>query len=514
MSSYATPAGLIVLGALLPTLGLITTGLRFYTRKIQKAKLLCDDCRGEFQQPFAVAMLLRLLILAPPHYFGSSFDSGTSVLNFVTIATIVVTVLWGIAFFFANLFECGTHFSLNWNATITEALTECIQEPAMNQGYIYSDFILDVFILIMPLPTIWKLHMSPKRRIAVILILALGALQVSWLLLLDETANHSIVYTLQNDFLTSDMDMVAVLVLLSQSAYTGINIWLCNRGVGRHGWDLRLLEALPLLKPLGVVANITEPSIILTKLSLLPFYYRLFFPNLAVKLAVIIGMVFIFVCYTTLMFLFIFLQNQKSLQSTNKTMAVVNVLTDCYVLVLPIYSVVKLYLPKRKKIGLALIFATGVFAIVMSIVGAVFRFKFANDGTDFTWALLNVILVNQIECCVGIMCVCMPLFPAFLNNAYSISSDWMISMRSLRNRIFTRDGSRGSGSNGSTRQNKSSDRDDFVQLKPISASSSLNNGIGHPDGRIITKINAESRGRVHRDNGGIEVTTDYTTGRH
>ena len=32
--------------------------------------------------------------------------------------------------------------------------------------------------------------------------------------------------------------------------------------------------------------------------------------------------------------------------------------------------------------------------MAMSIVGAVFRFKFADDGTDFTWGLLNVILVK------------------------------------------------------------------------------------------------------------------------
>lgn len=33
-------------------------------------------------------------------------------------------------------------------------------------------------------------------------------------------------------------------------------------------------------------------------------------------------------------------------------------------------------------------------ACVMSIVGAVYRFSFANNGADFTWSLLDVILVK------------------------------------------------------------------------------------------------------------------------
>ena len=111
-------------------------------------------------------------------------------------------------------------------------------------------------------------------------------------------------------------------------------------------------------KPARVMADITEPSIGLTKLALLLLYYRLFSPDPIVKFAILAGIVFICVCYTTLMFLFIFLSTDKTTK-VNKTMAIINILTDTYILVLPIYSVLKLYLPRRRKIGLALIFATG-----------------------------------------------------------------------------------------------------------------------------------------------------------
>ena len=157
------------------------------------------------------------------------------------------------------------------------------------------------------------------------------------------------------------------------------------------------------------MADITEPSLGFTKLALLLLYYRLFSPDPIVKLAIIAGIVFIVTCYTSLLFLFIFLSTAKTVP-LNKTMAVLNVLTDAYIFVLPMYSVLKLYLPKRKKIGLAVVFASGALyvsshpkvfsqlisnsAVAMSIVGAAFRFQFADNGADFTGGLLNVILVK------------------------------------------------------------------------------------------------------------------------
>jgi heme/copper-type cytochrome/quinol oxidase subunit 4 len=106
------------------------------------------------------------------------------------------------------------------------------------------------------------------------------------------------------------------------------------------------------------MADITEPSIGLTKLALLLLYYRLFSADTTAKIGILAGIVFICICYTTLMFLFIFLSADKTVP-VNKTMAIINVLTDSYILVLPIYSLLKLHIPKKRKIGLALVFATG-----------------------------------------------------------------------------------------------------------------------------------------------------------
>ena len=103
----------------------------------------------------------------------------------------------------------------------------------------------------------------------------------------------------------------------------------------------------------------------------------------------------------------------------------------------------------------------------------------------------------------------MPLFPALLNKAHLISSDWVISMRSLRDRIF-RSNSSGE-SRGSSKKNKSTDNGDFVQLKPVSGSSSLKD-LGYGDGQNITKVKGAGSETHQTDIDGIKVTTDYTIG--
>jgi len=100
----------------------------------------------------------------------------TGILNFVIIGTIVITVMWSIAFFFANLFECGTVFSADWNDNDEDVIASCVNEEWLSEAQFISDFILDAILFFMPLPTVWSLNMPIKRRIAVVLILAMGAL--------------------------------------------------------------------------------------------------------------------------------------------------------------------------------------------------------------------------------------------------------------------------------------------------------------------------------------------------
>ncbi|KAJ2994196.1 hypothetical protein NUW58_g1620 [Xylaria curta] len=230
-------------------------------------------------------------------------------------------------------------------------------------------------------------------------------------------------------------DVVCVLALTFQAAYVGLSIWLCLNGVGKHLWNVYLVDFLQLINPARVLADITELSIGLTKLALLLLYYRLFWPNLSTRIGIYIGIAFVIAIYGSLFFLFVFLDVRKT-AATNITIAIANVLSDFYILVLPITAVLQLHLTRKKRLGLITLFSTGFSVCVLSIAGAIYRFRFALDGTDFTWGLIDVITLNTIECSVGIICACLPFFPVVFTSS-TILEEWIISMRSLRRRFLS-----------------------------------------------------------------------------
>lgn len=74
---------------------------------------------------------------------------------------------------------------------------------------------------------------------------------------------------------------------------------------------------------------------------------------------ILAGIVFCFVAYTTAMFCYIFIDAVRLLK-VNDAIGAFNVFSDVYILCLPIMAVSKLQLPTRKKIGVIMIFLSGI----------------------------------------------------------------------------------------------------------------------------------------------------------
>lgn len=83
----------------------------------------------------------------------------------VSLATIVIVVVWLVVFQFLTGFQCGTHFSALWDGTYTEYCT--ISFPFL-YGLAVSDFLLDIWILALPVPRIIQLQASMQRKLAII----------------------------------------------------------------------------------------------------------------------------------------------------------------------------------------------------------------------------------------------------------------------------------------------------------------------------------------------------------
>jgi hypothetical protein len=96
--------------------------------------------------------------------FCGTKGTSTSIMNIVTWAMIALTIIWGISFFFANLFQCGIHWTDNWSSTAT-LNNDCIKTVQMNEAYFISDFLIDFIIFVMP---IYKVRIYPLTSCTVL----------------------------------------------------------------------------------------------------------------------------------------------------------------------------------------------------------------------------------------------------------------------------------------------------------------------------------------------------------
>ncbi|KAI1275617.1 plasma membrane protein Pth11-like protein [Xylaria sp. FL0933] len=86
--------------------------------------------------------------------------------------------LWTTAFFFAQLFGCRLDFYAYWRST-HDLLTKCVQTKQLFLALSITDFITDVVLLLIPVPLIWQLNWSRRKKLAVLLIFSLGAVSVA-----------------------------------------------------------------------------------------------------------------------------------------------------------------------------------------------------------------------------------------------------------------------------------------------------------------------------------------------
>ncbi|KAL8655329.1 MAG: hypothetical protein Q9210_000960, partial [Variospora velana] len=92
----------------------------------------------------------------------------------VVLATIVI---WAVAFFFALLFIYGTDFSAYWISIEVEK-ERCVDTNILHNAFAISDFLTDLVIILLPLPMIWRLHLTVRRKLGLCAVFGLGALSV------------------------------------------------------------------------------------------------------------------------------------------------------------------------------------------------------------------------------------------------------------------------------------------------------------------------------------------------
>lgn len=99
------------------------------------------------------------------------------VFSIISTTLLVAVAAWGVAFFFATLFECMP-IPMVWKTLFgtPEHQAVCYNYLPMFWATAISNMIMDTAILALPIPFVWRLHMPLRQKIGVSAIFLLGAL--------------------------------------------------------------------------------------------------------------------------------------------------------------------------------------------------------------------------------------------------------------------------------------------------------------------------------------------------
>ncbi|KAI1912452.1 hypothetical protein LOZ39_005725 [Ophidiomyces ophidiicola] len=216
-------------------------------------------------------------------------------------------------------------------------------------------------------------------------------------------------------------DWTILAALISCSMFTLSHNLAVQHGYGQHDFSLTKEQKTEALKAIFITQVLYKVVICLTKVSILLLYIRVFsvakyftwscFGMIAFTIVSSVA----YVCSTiwqckpvsafwTRSGQFTCISNHISWLSY----ALINIITDFIILLLPVHQVLRLQLKTRDKIAVIMIFMLGGFVCITSIIRTTSIAASANLK-DITWNTIPVSVWSAIEVNTGIICACLPM---------------------------------------------------------------------------------------------------------
>ncbi|KAK8128690.1 hypothetical protein PG984_009798 [Apiospora sp. TS-2023a] len=215
--------------------------------------------------------------------------------------------------------------------------------------------------------------------------------------------------------------VMTALVVLFTAVEDGVN----GGPDGRHLWDTTLRQFIyhaKLSMSNSVLIRTTNTAI---KCAFFVFYLRLFGPKDHIRTMVFGGIAVVLTFYVVFVISYLatlvpgdgdylskeFQARQGEAPAKLTTAAAyMSVITDIYIMAIPMHQVPKLGLSYKRKWGISLIFLTGLVATTAGIINIIFRHnKNLLDWKDITWSGQYVLMASHIECNLGMVCLSMPV---------------------------------------------------------------------------------------------------------
>jgi hypothetical protein len=222
-------------------------------------------------------------------------------------------------------------------------------------------------------------------------------------------------------------DILCLIAFLNFVALIAFGFIFVENGMGKHAWEITPQSFAKVAELLNIQQAVYMPAILFTKVTVLLQLLDIFVPRQTsnasrwYSLWTLIGLNTVF--FTTLMFLEIFQCRPRekiwnpmiagtciNINQTFVATGVINVIDDWVILILPLVWTWKLRLRTKQKIGVSLIFATGFFACVTSVMRLVESIR-SLDNHDITVSLVPVSLWAVAEVSSGLVVCCLPLIP-------------------------------------------------------------------------------------------------------
>ncbi|EFW21820.1 conserved hypothetical protein [Coccidioides posadasii str. Silveira] len=192
-------------------------------------------------------------------------------------------------------------------------------------------------------------------------------------------------------------------------------------GYGQHSMDLERDRRISALKALFVCQVLYKVVICLTKVSILLLYVRVF--SIAKNFTRCCIAMIVFTIISGIAFLGPTIWQCRPIASywdrsikhvcisnhaTWLSYALINIITDFMILLLPVQQVLRLQLKLRDKISIIMIFMLGGFVCITSIIRTT-SLAASSNLQDVTWHTIGVSVWSTIELNTGIICACLPM---------------------------------------------------------------------------------------------------------
>ncbi|KAI1768206.1 hypothetical protein GGR53DRAFT_479376 [Hypoxylon sp. FL1150] len=217
-------------------------------------------------------------------------------------------------------------------------------------------------------------------------------------------------------------------------AFTAVLFCETNVGFLVHQWNFRLRDVPPLLHLFNTATNIFAVDIMLMKASILLEWLRIFVPKgergyffWICNILLVVNCLFYTAGIIALDLTCIPFRktwdrtlpgkciDSKGLDITSATISLV---IDLTILVLPQKKIWSLHLSLKKKIGVAAVFAVGIFGCVAAAFRLVVTVEYL-EGQDVTFDFSRVTLWVLVEMTSGLIIFCVPMLPMAFNGIRS-----------------------------------------------------------------------------------------------